>query len=119
MLETSLYCVITQINPGYTHLDLDLVFYNLPCITEEKSYCNAFYHLRIAWNTPFPTPLCSPLQIKCEKIVSSFSWVLHSFKETLKTILMRTLGGGGKGSVKHDAFWVMGKPLPNHRVPKR
>ena len=60
MLETSLYYIIIEINPGYTHLNLYLVFFNLPCITEEKSDYIAFFHLRIACNTPSPTPSVFP-----------------------------------------------------------
>lgn len=80
MLETSLYYIIIQINSGYTHLDLHLVFYNLPCITEEKSHYIAFSHLLIAPNTPSPTHSLFLASNKMQKDCIQFSWVLPPSK---------------------------------------
>ena len=109
MLATSLYCIIIAINPGYTHLDPYLVFYNLPCITERNQITTHFSTFVLPVIHLPPSPLYSPLQIKCRKIVSSFSWILHSFKEPLKTILMRTYEWRREG-FGHGAFGVIGKP---------
>ena len=89
-----------------------LVFYSLTCTTEEKSDYIAFSHLRIASNTPSPQPLSVPASYKMQKDCIQFLLGFKSLKETLKIIVMRTLGDGGKGLVKHGAFWVMGKPIP-------
>ena len=60
-----MYCIIIQVNPGYTHLDLDLVFYNLPCIISITihftTYVLPLIHLP-------PPPLCSPLQINAKRL---------------------------------------------------
>ena len=111
MLETSLYYIIREINPGYTHLNLYLVFFNLPCITEEKSDYIAFFHLRIACNTPSPTPSVFPasnkMQNDCIQFLLGFIFLQRDIKNNSYANV-----GGGKGLVNHVEFWVMGKSLP-------
>ena len=111
MLETSLYCIIIEINPGYTHLILYLVLFILPCIKEEKSDYIAFFHLRIACNTPSPTPSVFPasnkMQKDCIQFLLGFTFLQRDIKNNSYTNV-----GGGKGLVNHGEFWVMGKSLP-------
>ena len=108
MLETSLYYIILEINPGYTHLNLYLVFFNLPCITEEKSDYIAFFHLRIACNTPSPThsvfPASNKMQNDCIQFLLGFIFLQRDIKNNSYANV-----GGGKGLVNHGEFWVMGK----------
>ena len=84
MLGTSLYCIIIEINPGYTHLDPYLVFYNLPCITEKKSDYNAFFHFRIACNTPSPTPSLFSASNKMQKDCIQFLLDFTFFQRAIK-----------------------------------
>lgn len=120
MLGTSLYCIIIAINPGYTHLDPYLVFYNLPCITERKSDYNAFFHLRIACNTPSPIPSLFPASNKMQKDCIQFLLDLTFFQRAIKNNPYANLWVEERRVGQAWRIWGYRKaPFPNYRVPKR